>query len=124
MTSASSGALARKGLVDVSRDERRTSQRKVISLQAKLHLPDGTTLDGQTADISETGIGFYSQRMLPSEQDCRLSVRLSACGTETELRLVGRICYCREQSVGKFRVGMRFIGLQTGAAELLAAMLK
>jgi len=104
-------------------EERRISPRKVVSLQAKVELPDGTVLDGQTVDLSTTGVGLYSPRMLQADQDCRLTIVLSVCGDDLELRLLGRVCYCNEQTKERFRVGMRFIGMETGAAKLLQQLL-
>jgi len=124
MTSGSSGAFAMDDVVEFDWDERRIGNRQVVSLKARLRLQDGALMDSITVDISETGVGFFASRMLAPDQECKLFVDLSACGTEMELKLVGKICYCREQSVGKFRVGMRFVGLESDAAEMLAAMLR
>ncbi|MET0497243.1 MAG: PilZ domain-containing protein [Steroidobacteraceae bacterium] len=124
MTSGSSGAFAMDDVVEFDWDERRIGNRQVVSLKARLRLQGGALMDSITVDISETGVGFFAPRMLAPDQECKLFVDLSACGTEMELKLVGKICYCREQSVGKFRVGMRFVGLESDAAEMLAAMLR
>ena len=124
MTSGSSGAFAMDDVVEFDWDERRIGNRQVVSLKARLRLQDGSLLDSLTVDLSETGVGFFAPRMLTSDQECKLFVDLSACGTEMELKLVGRVCYCREHSPGKFRVGMRFAGLDSDSAEMLAAMLR
>jgi len=124
MMSGSSGAVAIDDVLEFDWEERRDGKRQLVSLKARLKLQDGTFLDSLTVDISETGVGFFAPRMLPGDQQCKLFVDLSASGTEMELKLDGRICYCREQSAGRFRVGMRFVGLETEAAELLAAMLR
>jgi c-di-GMP-binding flagellar brake protein YcgR len=104
-------------------DERRDSERKIVSLRARVELPDSTVLDGQTVDLSRTGIGLYSPRLLHADQDCKLLIDLSVCGEKLELRLLGRVCYCTEQSQGRYRAGMRFIGIEAGAAKLLNQLL-
>jgi hypothetical protein len=43
---------------------------------------------------------------------------------EMELRLVGRVCYCYQQGEGKFRAGMRFVGLDADSAQLLSQLLR
>jgi len=104
-------------------EERRVSPRKVVSLRAKVQLPDSTVLAGQTVDLSHTGIGLYSPQLLLTDQDCKLTIDLSVCGEELVLRLLGRVCYCTEQSKGRYRAGMRFIGIESGAAKLLSQLL-
>jgi hypothetical protein len=104
--------------------ERRIATRKVVNLRAKVQLPDGTVLHGHSADISQTGIGLFAPRMLHSDDECTLHIDLSVCGMEMELRLAGRVCYCHPQGEGKFRAGMRFVGLDATASHLLNQLLK
>ena len=104
--------------------ERRVASRKVVSLIAKVQLPDGTVLHGHSTDISQTGIGLYSPRMLEADEECSLHIDLSVCGMEMELRLIGRVCYCHPQGDQKFRAGMRFVGLDASSAELLSQLLR
>ena len=104
--------------------ERRVATRKVVSMIAKVQLPDGTVLHGHSTDISQTGIGLFSPRMLEAEEECTLQIDLSVCGMEMELRLVGRVCYCHPQGDNKFRAGMRFVGLDPDAAQLLSQLLR
>ena len=104
--------------------ERRIAARKVVSLMAQVQLPDGTVLHGHSTDISQTGIGLFSPRMLEPEEECTLQIDLSVCGMEMELRLVGRVCYCHPQGDRKFRAGMRFVGLDANAADLLSQLLR
>ena len=104
--------------------ERRVAARKVVSLIAKVQLPDGTVLHGHSTDISQTGIGLFSPRMLESEEECTLQIDLSVCGMEMELRLVGRVCYCHAQGDRRFRAGMRFVGLDANAKQLLDQLLR
>jgi PilZ domain len=112
-------------LVDVAKldSERRIATRKVVNMRAKVQLPGGTVLTGHSADISQTGIGLYAPRMLQIEEECTLHIDLSACGMETELKLVGRVCYCTEQGESKFRVGMRFVSLDSNTVSLLNQLL-
>ncbi len=103
-------------------EERRISPRKVVSLRARVVLPDQTTLAGHAVDLSRTGIGLAAPRMLQAGQECRLLIDLSACGEEIELKLAGRVCYCREHS-GEFRAGLHFVGLDAYAARLIDQLL-
>lgn len=103
--------------------ERRGSERKAVRLQARVELPDGTVLEGQTVDVSHTGVGLFSPRLLQTDQDCKLTIGLSVCGEDLELRFRARVCYCIEQAKGRYRTGMRFIGIEAGVAKLLDQLL-
>jgi hypothetical protein len=103
--------------------ERRAAERKVISLRAQVELPNGTVLTGHSTDISSTGIGLFAPSRLRADQECRVTIDLSACGTRAELNLVGRVCYCTETR-DRYRIGMRFVGLDNKAAELLSSLLR
>lgn len=104
--------------------ERRVATRKVVKMLAKVQLPDGTVLDGQSADISQTGIGLFAPRMLHPEEVCTLQIDLSVCGMSMELRLAGRVCYCHQQGEGKFRAGLHFVAMDSDAAHLLSQLLR
>lgn len=104
--------------------ERRVASRKVVSMVAKVQLPDGITLDGQSADISQTGIGLLSPRMLQADDECNLTIDLSVCGMDMQLRLAGRVCYCYPHGEGKFRAGMRFVSMDANSAQLLSQLLR
>ena len=103
--------------------ERRVADRKVISLRAQVELPNGISLIGHSTDISRTGIGLYSPSKLQTDAECRISIDLSACGSRAELKLVGRVCYCTEQGSDRYRIGMRFVGMDLHAAQLLSSLL-
>ena len=104
-------------------EDRRGSERKVVRLQARVELPDHTVLEGQTVDLSHTGVGLFSPRLLQTDQDCKLTIGLSVCGEDLELRFLARVCYCIEQAKGRYRAGMRFIGIEAGVAKLLNQLL-
>ncbi len=123
MTRGLSAALAIDDLAELSAMESRDSQREAIRVDARLRLPGGATLETKTIDMSHDGIGFFSSRSLPQGEDCPVFVDLSARGAQMELHVVGRICHCREQASGKYRVGLRFVDLDADASELLAAVL-
>jgi c-di-GMP-binding flagellar brake protein YcgR len=104
-------------------DQRRTS-RKAMRLVAEIRLPNGEVLHGQTADISRSGIGFFSPQHVGVGGDCTLLIRISACGTDAELKLVGRVAHCRKQSEDWFRVGMQFIRMDEQTASILCSALR
>jgi hypothetical protein len=104
-------------------DQRRTS-RKELRLSAVIHLSDGSVLEGNTADISREGIGFFGPNPLSLGTDCTLSVAINACGTDAVLKLVGRVCHCRKQSEDLFRIGMKFIRMDEQTATIICAALR
>jgi hypothetical protein len=108
----------------VGLQEQRRISRKVLRLTARVSLPDGTTLEGQTADISREGIGFFSPRSIAVAGDCTLTIDIAACGTRAELNLVGRVCHCSKVSEDHFRVGMKFIRMDEATAAVLYAAMR
>jgi hypothetical protein len=124
MSAYSPSAALPDEVSELSEHERRIATRKVVSMLAKVQLPDGTVLDGHSTDISQTGIGLFSPRMLHPEEECTLQIDLSVCGMSMELRLAGRVCYCHPQGEGKFRAGMRFVGMSADTAHLLSQLLR
>jgi hypothetical protein len=123
MTTGFSAALAMDGFDELEFAENRENRRTDLNLNAWLRLPDGTTLETKTTDISHTVAGFISPRAVAEGMDCRLYVDLSACGTLMELHLAGRIAFCRDDAAGKYTIGLKFADLETEAADLLDAVL-
>ena len=108
----------------VGLQEQRRAPRKVMRLTARIALPDGTTLVGQTADISRDGIGFFSPTGLEVGKDCTLTIDINACGAAAELRFVGRVCHCSKVAEDRFRVGMKFIRMDEQTAAVLCAAMR
>ena len=104
--------------------EQRRASRKAMRLVARIHLPNGGVLDGQTADISRSGIGFFCPDHLDLGGDCTLIIHISACGTDAELRLIGRVCHCTKLSEDCYRVGMQFIRMDEQTASILCSALR
>ena len=104
-------------------DQRRAT-RKALRLVAQIHLPDGSVLDAQTADISRAGIGFFAPRQIHLGGDCTLLIQIAACGTAAELKLVGRVCHSTKQSDDCYRVGMQFVRMDEATAAILCSALR
>jgi c-di-GMP-binding flagellar brake protein YcgR len=105
-------------------EEQRRVSRKALTLAAQIVLPDGQTLEGQTADISREGIGFFCPRHVAAGLDCTLIISIDACGTSAQLKLVGRVCHCTKQADDHFRIGMKFIRMDETTATILCAALR
>ena len=104
--------------------EQRRASRKAMRLVAEIRLPNGGVLHGQTADISRSGIGFFSPEHVHIGEDCTLLIRISACGTDAELKLVGRVCHSTKQSEDWFRIGMKFVRMDEQTASILCSALR
>jgi c-di-GMP-binding flagellar brake protein YcgR len=104
-------------------EQRRTSRRS-MRLVAEIRLPGGHTLHGTTADISRTGIGFFGPERIDIGGDCTLLIRISACGADAELKLIGRVCHCTKQSEDSYRIGMKFIRMDEQTATILCSALR
>lgn len=108
----------------VGLQEQRRATRKIMRLTAQIALPDGVLLEGQTADISREGIGFFSPDRLEIGRDCTLTIDIAACGADAQLRLVGRVCHCSKVAEDRFRVGMKFIRMDEQTAAVLCAAMR
>jgi c-di-GMP-binding flagellar brake protein YcgR len=104
--------------------EQRRASRKAMRLIAEIRLPNGSVLNGQTADISRSGIGFFCPERLDLGGDCTLIIHISACGTNAELKLIGRVCHCTKQSEDAYRIGMQFIRMDEQTASILCSALR
>jgi hypothetical protein len=104
--------------------EHRRMSRKAMRLVAQIRLPNDELLNGQTADISRSGIGFFSPSRLDRGEDCTLIIHISACGTDAELKLVGRVCHCTKLSEDSYRIGMQFIRMDEQTASILCSALR
>lgn len=104
-------------------EQRRTS-RKALRLKARILLPNGYELTGQTADISRGGIGFFGPQPVEVGRDCTLVIQIEACGASAELKLVGRVAHCRKQADDCYRVGMQFIRMDEPTAAILCNALR
>ena len=67
---------------------------------------------------------FISPSKVKADRECRVTIDLSVCGTAKALMLTGRVCYCTELAPTKFRVGMRFVGMNAHVSELLETLLR
>lgn len=105
-------------------EEQRRTSRKALRLKAQIHLPNNAILDGQTADISRAGIGFFCPQRIDLGRDCALTIPIDACGTSAELKLVGRVAHCTKQSEDCYRIGMQFIRMDEATAAILCTALR
>jgi hypothetical protein len=105
-------------------EEHRRASRRAMRLVAEIRLPNGGVLSGQTADISRSGIGFFCPERIDLGGDCTLVIHISACGTNAELKLIGRVCHCTKQSEDSFRIGMQFIRMDEQTAAVLCTALR
>jgi hypothetical protein len=111
-------------LTEVAEEERRAAPRKILSVRAKVEMPGNKTLDGQTVDVSETGMSVVTPFELRPGQECTISLDLSACGVDSEIHIVGRACYCVKSGAETFRTGMQFVQLTAETQAFIAAMLR
>ena len=105
-------------------EEQRRTSRKALRLKAQIRLPDDSLLDGQTADISRAGIGFFCPQRIDVGGDCTLMINIAACGTSAELRLIGRVAHCTKQSEDCYRIGMKFVRMDEATAAIICSALR
>jgi len=104
-------------------DERRIAKRAVLNVPATVQFSDGRSLAAQSVDISRSGIGLFSQQVLPVGEECTVHVDMSACGTEFELKIVGKVCYCHTHASGQFRAGLQFVRMPAETVALVKSLI-
>ena len=107
---------------EIPHDDRRASPRKALRLRATLTAP-GRTVPSQTIDLSAGGVCVALPFALSTGDECGVCIDLSACGSETQLELRGRVCYC-VQIGEKFRIGLQFVRMTTAGASFLRRLLR
>jgi len=62
-------------------------------------------------DISAVGIGVVSPIFLPKGAALTVDMDATAFKAERPVRIKGEVSYCRPSKDGKYRVGIKFVGI-------------
>jgi hypothetical protein len=103
--------------------DRRGAMRRVLSCRVALTLPNKEILYGFSVDVSKSGIGINVPRKIPDGQECELSLSFFANGKTHRLNAVGQTLSCVCIGMDGFRISVRFVHLEEGAAEILEQIL-
>jgi hypothetical protein len=89
-------------------DERRAHQRFACDLRARVVLPDGRMLDGQTADISVSGICVHTHEHVEPKTSVRFQIWAILPDRETEDIVVPAKIVWSTLIEGAFQLGAAF----------------
>jgi hypothetical protein len=103
--------------------DRRGAMRRVLSCRVALTLANQEILYGFSVDVSKSGIGINVPRKIQDGQECELSLSFFANGKTHKLNAVGQTLSCVCIGMDGFRISVRFVHLEEGAAEILEQIL-
>ncbi len=79
--------------------EQRRNMRSSISARAELRLHTGVLMEGNSRDISLTGIFIHTDRMLPVGNTCHLTVVLEGGASEFRIDTKGEVVRVDEDGI-------------------------
>lgn len=103
--------------------ERRGAPRRVLACRVALTLSNKEVLYGFSVDVSKSGIGVNVPRRIHDGQECEVSLSFFANGKTHKMNALGQTLSCVCVGMDGFRVSVRFVHLEAGAAEILEQML-
>jgi c-di-GMP-binding flagellar brake protein YcgR len=104
--------------------DRRTAERKSVTLRAQVIVPEQHILEGYAVDLSSGGVGVTVPFELAAGQECLVDLELAACGSSSAFQIDAIVRYCIPLGADRFRLGMKFSHLDDATAALIAAILK
>jgi hypothetical protein len=91
--------------------ERRRNPRASLKGRASVLIAGGGAIEGETVDISDAGVCLTLPTALQLGDLYRLNIEMQT-EPQTEVTIVGRVCFCVQQSAG-YRVGVHCSDLDT-----------
>jgi hypothetical protein len=91
--------------------DRRRNPRASMKGRASVLIAGGGAIEGETVDISDSGVCLTLPTALQLGDLYRLNLEMRT-EPQTEVTIVGRVCFCIQQS-GGYRVGVHCSDLDT-----------
>jgi hypothetical protein len=104
--------------------ERRSYERKSVTIRAKVTVPGMSILPGHTVDMSRAGASITMPFELAHGQQCLIDLELQACGETSSFHIQAEVRYCVPMNDGRFRAGVRFAETDAATSAFIAAILK
>jgi PilZ domain-containing protein len=104
--------------------ERRSYERKSVTIRAKVTVPGMSILPGHTVDMSRAGASITMPFELAHGQQCLIDLELQACGETSSFHIQAEVRYCVPMKDGRFRAGVRFAETDAATSAFIAAILK
>lgn len=108
---------------DVEWANRRRTARKIMRFKALVLLPDDQLLEAHTIDLSLGGACLSVPTPLVVGEECRMQMEFTACGATRSVLLISEVCYRTPLDDG-FRIGVRFVQLDSETATFLTTLLE
>jgi c-di-GMP-binding flagellar brake protein YcgR len=113
----------RAASIKQSGSNRRTSERRVMRVQARISIPGDAPLDVHTVDLSLGGVSITSLHPLSHGLECIVELGISAPDLAAPPALRARVRYCARMRDSQYRIGFKFSSVSIEAAELIVAVL-
>ncbi|HEY8540559.1 MAG TPA: PilZ domain-containing protein [Steroidobacteraceae bacterium] len=103
-------------------EQRRSSRHETASsLIGTVEFRD-KRLSVRITDLSLSGAGITLDSRLPFNQECKLTIRLSVCGSDYELTMQCRVRYCDAVNSTTYHAGLQFVDMPQSTRDTLSLL--
>ena len=75
-------------------------------------------------DLSVKGVGLSMDSRLPLNEECKLTIQLSVCGSDYELQMKCRVRHCDAVNNKTYEAGLQFIDMTPGTRDTLLLLIR
>jgi c-di-GMP-binding flagellar brake protein YcgR len=75
-------------------------------------------------DLSIKGVGVSMDSRLPLNEECKLTIQLSVCGSDYELQMKCRVRHCDAVNNKTYEAGLQFIDMTPGTRDTLLLLIR
>lgn len=108
------------GLTDQRKAERQDTS---SSLAGSVEYRD-KKLTVRVNDLSPTGAGISMESRLPLNEECMLTLHMSVCGSDYELKMKCRVRHCDAENNKTYQAGLQFIDMAQSTRETLLLLIR
>jgi PilZ domain len=75
-------------------------------------------------DLSIKGVGVSMDSRLPLNEECKLTIQLSVCGSDYELTMKSRVRHCDAVNNKTYEAGLQFIDMSQSTRDTLLLLIR
>ena len=75
-------------------------------------------------DLSPTGVGISMESRLPLNEECMLTLHMSVCGSDYELKMKCRVRHCDAENNKTYQAGLQFIDMAQATRDTLTLLIR
>lgn len=75
-------------------------------------------------DLSPTGAGIGTESRLPLNEDCVLTLLMSVCGSDYELKMKCRVRHCEAENNKTYSAGLQFVEMTQATRDTLMLLIR